>query len=152
MREVREIETRGKGTMTATAIGTFEIETVDMMTIMTASPRTETLVIETRGMHEIHAIATTVIGRGITETQETETYGIHGMFEIFVILETETPETCESREILVTCVTVAIEIVESLFCLADPTIGVRSRDLILAQALDQNEGHHLRKYLKRKSS
>jgi hypothetical protein len=149
---VKGIETRGKEITTETAIGTFETETVDMTIIMTESLRTETLVIEIREMHEIHAITTIVTGRGITETQEIETHGIHGMFEIFVMFETETPETCETCEILATCVTTATEIVENLFCLADPTIGVRSRDLILAQALDQNEGHHLRKYLKRKSS
>jgi hypothetical protein len=137
--------------MTETAIGTFETETVDTTTTMTGSPRTETLVIETREMYETLAIATTVTGRGITEIQETETCGTHGMFGILVMFETETPETCESHEIPVTCARVATEIVGKLSCLDDPTIGDRSHGLIHAQALDQNEGHRLRKYRKRRS-
>jgi hypothetical protein len=126
------IETGIPGIEITTAIETPESAIVDMMIPMTASPPTETRATGMSETYEIHATPT-AIERGTTEIRGT--------------VEIETTETCEIHGTPETS-----EIAENLSCLGDLMTGDQTHDLILALALDQNEGHHLRKCPRRRSS
>ena len=119
---------------------------VDMMTLTTGSHPTEIRATEISGTHEIHGNRTIATERGTIEALGNEMYAICETFEIPVMPEIETYETCDIHVNLVMLVLTVMGIAENLILPVDWI-----RVLISARGLIMNENHRLGKYQRQRS-